>query len=31
MGPEVTFPAPRGEGSLLHYSIERVSGVGPWA
>jgi PPOX class probable F420-dependent enzyme len=32
MGPEVEFPAPRGEGGfIIRYSIERVGGVGPWA
>jgi PPOX class probable F420-dependent enzyme len=31
MGPEVTFPAPRGEGFLIRHRIEKVGGVGPWA
>jgi PPOX class probable F420-dependent enzyme len=31
MGPELEFPAPRGPGFLLRYSVERVGGVGPWA
>ncbi|MBE2320578.1 PPOX class F420-dependent oxidoreductase [Solirubrobacter sp. CPCC 204708] len=25
------FPAPRGEGWLVRYRVERVGGVGPWA
>ena len=31
MSPDATFPAPRGEGFVLRYAIERVGGVGPWA
>ena len=31
MTPEAEFPAPRGSGYLLRYSVERISGVGPWA
>ena len=31
MSPDAEFPAPRGAGYLLRYSVERVSGVGPWA
>jgi len=31
MAPDAQFPAPRGPGYLLRYSIERISGVGPWA
>jgi hypothetical protein len=31
MGPEVTFPAPKGPGYVVRYTIERVGGVGPWA
>jgi PPOX class probable F420-dependent enzyme len=30
MSPEDEFPAPRGPGYLVHYEIERISGVGPW-
>jgi PPOX class probable F420-dependent enzyme len=26
-----TFPAPRGEGWIVRYRVERVGGVGPWA
>jgi PPOX class probable F420-dependent enzyme len=31
MAPDVTFPAPRGAGYLLRYTVEKVGGVGPWA
>ena len=31
MGPEVTFPAPRGAGYIARHVVERVSGVGSWA
>ena len=31
VGPEVTFPAPKGPGYVVRYTIERVGGVGPWA
>lgn len=31
MAPDADFPAPRGAGYLLRYSVERISGVGPWA
>jgi PPOX class probable F420-dependent enzyme len=31
MGPEVTFPAPRGAGYIVRHTIEKVGGVGPWA
>jgi PPOX class probable F420-dependent enzyme len=31
MGPGVEFPAPRGEGFVIRYSVNRVGGVGPWA
>lgn len=30
MSPDSEFPAPRGAGYVLRYSIERISGVGPW-
>lgn len=26
-----TFPAPRGPGYVVHYAVERIGGVGPWA
>ncbi len=31
MSPEASFPAPRGEGYLVRYTVEKVGGVGPWA
>jgi PPOX class probable F420-dependent enzyme len=31
MSPDAEFPAPKGDGFILRYSIERVGGVGPWA
>lgn len=31
LGPEATFPAPRGPGYIIRYEIERIGGVGPWA
>jgi PPOX class probable F420-dependent enzyme len=29
--PDTEFPAPRGPGYTVRYSVERVGGVGPWA
>ena len=29
--PDADFPAPRAAGYLVRYSIQKVSGVGPWA
>ncbi len=29
--PDAEFPAPRGPGYTVRYSVERVGGVGPWA
>jgi PPOX class probable F420-dependent enzyme len=31
MGPGVTFPAPKGPGYIVRHTVERISGVGPWA
>lgn len=31
MAPDAEFPAPRGPGFLVRYTVERVTGVGPWA
>ncbi|MEE4543703.1 PPOX class F420-dependent oxidoreductase [Streptomyces sp. V4-01] len=31
VGPDVEFPAPKGPGFVVRYSIEQVGGVGPWA
>jgi hypothetical protein len=28
---DTEFPAPRGPGYTVRYSVERVGGVGPWA
>jgi PPOX class probable F420-dependent enzyme len=31
VAPGTEFPAPKGPGYIVRYSIERVGGVGPWA
>jgi PPOX class probable F420-dependent enzyme len=31
MSPEDEFPAPKGPGYIIRYSVERIGGVGPWA
>jgi PPOX class probable F420-dependent enzyme len=31
MAPDAEFPAARGAGYVIRYSVERVGGVGPWA
>ena len=31
MSPDDEFPAPKGPGYIVRYSIERIGGVGPWA
>jgi PPOX class probable F420-dependent enzyme len=31
VAPDTEFPAPRGDGFIVHYTIDRVGGVGPWA
>ena len=31
MSADIEFPAPKGPGYIVRYSIERVGGVGPWA
>lgn len=31
LSPETEFPAPKGPGYIVRYSVERVGGVGPWA
>jgi PPOX class probable F420-dependent enzyme len=31
LAADAEFPAPRAEGYLIRYRIERVGGVGPWA
>ena len=30
VAPGAEFPAPKGPGYLVRYSIERIGGVGPW-
>ncbi|MER7006553.1 PPOX class F420-dependent oxidoreductase [Dactylosporangium sp. NPDC000555] len=29
--PNTEFPAPRGPGYIVRYSVEHIGGVGPWA
>ena len=31
VAPDATFPAPRAAGHIVRYTVEKVSGVGPWA
>lgn len=31
LSPTAEFPAPRGPGYIVRYSVERIGGVGPWA
>jgi PPOX class probable F420-dependent enzyme len=31
VSPDTEFPAPRGPGYIVRYSVERIGGVGPWA
>ena len=30
LSPDTEFPAPRGPGYIVRYSVERIGGVGPW-
>jgi PPOX class probable F420-dependent enzyme len=30
VSPDAEFPAPKGPGFLVRYSVERIGGVGPW-
>ena len=30
ISPDTEFPAPKGPGYIVRYSIERIGGVGPW-
>jgi PPOX class probable F420-dependent enzyme len=30
MSPDAEFPAPKGPGYIVRYTIERIGGVGPW-
>jgi len=31
LSPDTEFPAPKGPGYVVRYSVERIGGVGPWA
>jgi PPOX class probable F420-dependent enzyme len=31
MGPDRSFPAPKGPGFIIRYRVGKVGGVGPWA
>jgi PPOX class probable F420-dependent enzyme len=31
VAPDTEFPAPKGPGFVVRYSVERIGGVGPWA
>jgi PPOX class probable F420-dependent enzyme len=31
ISPDAEFPAPKGPGFIVRYSVERIGGVGPWA
>jgi PPOX class probable F420-dependent enzyme len=31
VSPEAEFPAPKGPGYIVRYSVERIGGIGPWA
>jgi len=31
IAPDAQFPAPKGPGYIVRYSVERIGGVGPWA
>ena len=31
VSPEAEFPAPKGPGYVVRYSVVRIGGVGPWA
>ena len=31
VAPDAEYPAPKGPGYLVRYSVERIGGVGPWA
>jgi hypothetical protein len=30
LSADTEFPAPRGPGYIVRYSVERIGGVGPW-
>ena len=31
VSPDAEFPAPKGPGYVVRYSVDRIGGVGPWA
>lgn len=31
MSPDAEFPAPKGPGYIVRYSVKHIGGVGPWA
>ena len=31
VSPDTEFPAPKGQGFIVRYAVERIGGVGPWA
>ncbi len=31
LSPDAEFPAPKRDGYVVRYSVERIGGVGPWA
>jgi PPOX class probable F420-dependent enzyme len=31
VSPDAEFPAPKGPGYIVRYSVEHIGGVGPWA
>ncbi|MGA2824553.1 MAG: PPOX class F420-dependent oxidoreductase [Streptosporangiaceae bacterium] len=31
VAPDTEFPAPKGPGYVVRYSVEHIGGVGPWA
>jgi PPOX class probable F420-dependent enzyme len=31
LNPEAEFPAPRSDGYIVRYTVQKVGGVGPWA
>ena len=31
VSPDYEFPAPKGPGYVVRYSVEKIGGVGPWA
>jgi PPOX class probable F420-dependent enzyme len=30
MSPDAEFPAPKGPGYIVRYSVQRIGGIGPW-